>query len=378
MIGKLFSHIGGGAAAGGFMGGIGGLMAGDEGSVGKGAFAGAIVGGVAGSGVASLSTRGGVLNKAAMSAGGMVDDLMGNTSSAGYFRAVDSNAELMPGLKKAQSTLDDAQGAYNSSVRRSMEGVTSDALSGQDKRATVDYLTNEKGMDPANFRIDESAPGGGVSDSDLLRMVTSKEAGYSDEVLKDPMHGNLNKFIQEMQTQRTGAKEAFVKGDVAKGYGKAVQEAETELSTYSAKHGTTIEANNKLIEAGPSSGGSFSDFFEGLGDSSRAAENNLVAYQKLQKSAKDGSIDDADYARMMNMEADFGEKLSASLHDGTLNRTTNKAYQKYQKSIKKNVAATNKALTYSGAGLTGVMVGSSMSRGKSHKRGMNSKRGARF
>src|SRR5210317_1611028 len=91
---NLLKGIFAGMGAGAVMGGMGGMVSGDEGAVGKGVVGGAIMGSVAGAGTSSLMSKGGILNRAAMSAGGMVDDMLGNTSNAAYFKALRSNADI--------------------------------------------------------------------------------------------------------------------------------------------------------------------------------------------------------------------------------------------------------------------------------------------
>lgn len=369
MIDKAIRHIAGGAAAGGFMGGIGGLATGEEGGVGKGIFGGALVGAVAGGGVSSLTTRGGILNNAAISLGGIADDLMGNTGSAAYFRAVESNRGLNATREGIVNNLQGVRNQRRAGEELATEKVTSNALSDQAKRDTLIHLRDNKNMNVGN--IDD------VSDSDLLKFVTSKQAGYTEDVLNEPFHGPMKQFISEMEQGQAAAKQTYADSDIGKGVSAQIQKYESELSDFGTKNNATMDANQKLIDAGPGSG-SVGDFFEGLGDVNIAANKQFEEYRGLNKKFKAGDMEDADYARMMNMEAEFGSELSASIRSGTELNSQVAGYSQHISNMRNNVSATNRALTYGGAGLTGVMVGASMGRRKNHKRGLNSKRGVRF
>lgn len=370
---NLLKGIFAGMGAGAVMGGMGGMVSGDEGAVGKGIVGGAIVGGVSGAGASSLMSSGGILNRAAQSAGGMVDDMLGNTSNAAYFKALRSNTDIASQMdaSKTKKAYTAAQKEYNEAFS---DFATKQTRTFDDFMKSGAYQQGKKGLvmtDEFKKLRKTSAQQHGVktkdlSEDQLRETYLRRDFDAREDVVKktkDP-DGNLIEFTEER----------------GKSLLEQVATTKQAYNTEFAEAQQTMARNQKIIDAGPSGSGSISDFFEGLGDSTVVAQNNVAEYQRLGKKAADGSIEDADYSRMMNLESEMGPELTASINNKKAGYSMHgdENFQSYMSRIKGNVSDRNRAVTFAGAGLTGAMVGSQMGSRRKHKRGMNAKRGARF
>lgn len=371
MITGTTANILGGAGAGAAMGGIGGMMTGEEGAVGKGVVGGAIVGGIAGAGASSLMSSGGILNRAAMSVGGIADDMLGNTSNAAYFKALRSNVDISATMDASKS-----KQAYSAAQKEYDEAFSNFAKA--QSQAFDDF------MDSKAYTVNDKNKKIKTEEFKKLRKRAGKQHNVSaSEVTDDQLRETyLRERFDKAEDMSLGhndqGQEIFE--ERGKSLLERISKTKNAFDTEFADSRTTMQANQKIIDAGPSGSGSISDFFQGLGDSTARAQNNVAEYQRLGKKVADGSIEDADYARMMNLESEMGPGLTRSINNRRagydMHGDTN--FQDYMGRMKGNVSDRNRAITFAGAGLTGVMVGSQMGNRRNHKRGMNAKRGARF
>jgi hypothetical protein len=139
-----------------------------------------------------------------------------------------------------------------------------------------------------------------------------------------------------------------------------------------------MESNRAIMADSPSASGSIEDMFYNMGGGARArADANIASYRKM---AGQTDLDDAGYARMAEMESSMGVDLTRSIRNSdpsSMNKDL-AGYDQHVANMKDNVAARNRAIIMGGAGLTGGMVGINSGKRRNHRRGMNSRRGARF